>query len=93
MNYAANQQGQREDAAVVGGGIGGGFAGLVILAVLGAGFMRKRDTKPPPPPCVLQQTNPLHAPKHIPTLSRINVQQLEYARSDFKPMRTRPKRV
>jgi hypothetical protein len=93
MNYGANQKGQKEDPAIIGGGIGGGFAGLVILAVLGAGFMRKRVTKPPPQSFVLQQTNPLHAPKKIPTLSRVTVQQLEYARSDFKPMRARPKRV
>jgi hypothetical protein len=87
MNYAARSE--TVEPGVLGGSIGGGFAALIVLVAIGAGLVRKRDKKPIQQPFVFQQANPLHAPKQIRT--RAQIQTLEYARSDFKPMRARPK--
>jgi hypothetical protein len=92
MNYGAAQQGGTPEAAVLGGGIGGGFIAIFALAAVGGSLMRKRQHPPKQSPA-FQQTNPIHAPKRISVARRIPIQQLEYARSDFKPMRARLKRV
>jgi hypothetical protein len=88
MNYGAAQQAGESDAAVLGGGIGGGFIALLALAAVGGSLLRKRQ-QPPKQSLAFQQTNPLHAPKRISVVTRSPIQQLEYTRSDFKPMRAR----
>jgi hypothetical protein len=90
MNYGAAQQAGASEAAVLGGGIGGGLIALLALAAVGGSLLRKRQL--PKQSLAFQQTNPLHAPKRISVVTRIPIQQLEYARSDFKPMRARGQR-
>jgi hypothetical protein len=89
MNYATRSE--TVEPAVLGGGIGGGLVALLVLAAIGAGLVRKRDM-PKQTPLLFQKANPLHAPKKISVITRTPIQQLEYARSDFKPMRPRGQR-